>query len=138
MNIISDKVKLHLTDGEHLVDLEHFYLMSSRLSIIFPDYVGSLENFSNDWSTIGLLYCPFIIILFYFCFLSFLGNIFNLSWNSRRVKDPGHFTSQDKLGLLGETKLFLKKNLLFMKALCLLLWRDYVCFNYKIPLECDL
>ena len=78
-------------------------------------YLGKLESFDEDWKTINKLYKIDVPINR------------SLGW---------HESSDDPNGVKAAFKDLFKRDVRYKKALCHLLYVDYVCFNYDLPPEC--
>lgn len=80
-----------------------------------PTFVGKLENFKNDWDVINKMY----------------------GLNISLERDKAVHPTQEDPNRVGQAfSIVMERNKPLMKALCVLLYVDYVCFDYAVPLEC--
>jgi hypothetical protein len=100
--------------NEHLVEKEHFAIMSTVLWLWRPDFIGYLENFQSDWTHVNEA--------------TGLNMIY-----TQEIKHP---TSDDPLGMKKALMHVLHTKPNYMRAVCRLLMIDYVCLNYPLPAPC--
>jgi hypothetical protein len=98
---------------------QHYFAMAGVLK---PDYnlkqLGRLENFDRDWDEISDTYG-----------MNFSSTRFNRSLGR-------HESSDDPNGVKAAFKELFQRDVRYKRALCQLLFVDYVCFNYELPPEC--
>lgn len=98
--------------------LWHFFAMAGILKQDYNiGYLGKLESFDEDWGIINRLYNVNVTINR------------TLGW---------HESSDDPNGVKAAFKDLFKRDIRYKKALCQLLYIDYVCFNYELPSECQI
>jgi hypothetical protein len=106
-----------VSDRSQRYVLWHFYAMSGVLKPEYNiGYLGKLESFTEDWGIINSIYKTEIQI-----------NT-SLGW---------HESSDDPNGVKAAFKELFKRDVRYKRALCQLLYVDYVCFNYDLPPECS-
>ena len=108
--------------GAYFAEVIHLYLMSNQLALLPKTgvriIIGSLENIESDWPIIG--------------------NMYGLKFSPfKNGNDTRHVSSDDGFKLMATIKSILDENVLFSRALCTLLWRDYYCFSIKFPAVCQ-
>jgi hypothetical protein len=105
-----------ITDKWQKYVLWHFYAMSGILRFDYNvGYLGKLETFEEDWKIINNIYGSDIKINR------------SLGW---------HESSDDPNGVKAAFKELFQRDVRYKRALCHLLYVDYVCFNYELPPEC--
>ena len=109
------------TKNFHMISLLHVFTMTG---VLLPhlniSVVGKLENFIPAWNDISESY-------------GFHGPDNLWPWN----KSLGsHDSSRDQYGI---NQLFstLFKDKRYIRLFCRLLYVDFVCFNYSLPVECS-
>lgn len=106
-----------ITDKWQKYVLWHFYAMSGILRVGYNiGYLGKLESFDEDWKIINGLYGANVKINR------------SLGW---------HESSDDPNGVKAAFKDLFKRDVRYKRALCQLLYADYVCFKYELPPECQ-
>ena len=102
---------------EHFDHIDHFFPMSNRLREFLPDYVGRLETMAADWKL--------------------LQPLLGIDIPDPSASTRNHASSQDPFSLVRSVKQVLKEDPRYLRSLCALLWRDFVCFSLPFPAECQ-
>ena len=116
-----------LTGDEDMLDahllplpsVNHFYLMSNLLKEFQPDYVGDYTQFLEEWRSVERLYSVTLPLRY--------GPDHSKYEHSGRI---------DTLGVIRTMRSLLESEPLYMKALCKLYLRDYICFDIPLPVSC--
>ncbi len=103
--------------SKNLEHIEHFFPMSNRLREFLPDYVGRLETMAADWSL--------------------LQPLLGIDIPDPSASTRSHASSQDPFSLVRSVNQVLTEDPRYLRALCALLWRDFVCFSLPFPAKCQ-
>ena len=93
---------------------KHFYPQFFAIRKWQPTYIGYLDNFDEDWA----------------------GMQSKLNVNIKYTSDMSHITQGDVFGFKKMLKQLFNEEPKYMRAMCHLLIRDYICLGFDLPGVC--
>lgn len=93
---------------------KHFYPQFFAIRKWQPKFIGYLDEFDDDWARMQS----------------------KLKVNIKYTSDMSHITQGDVFGLKKNLKQLFRDNAKYMRAMCHLLIRDYICLGFDLPEVC--
>ena len=98
-----------------LLDWKHFYPQYFALKKWQPLFIGYLDNFNEDWDRMQQ----------------------SLHINVKYSGEMSHMSQNDTLGFKKLLKRLFAEDVRYLRAMCHLLIRDYVCLGLELPASCS-
>ena len=98
----------------HLINWKHFYSQYFAIRKWQPQFIGYLDNFDEDWVRMQQI----------------------LNIKVKYFGENAHMTHNDMLGFRKLLKRLFAEDVRYLRAMCHLLIRDYICFGFKLPADC--
>ena len=104
----------HLFLKNNLKQWKHFYPQFFAIRKWQPEFVGYLDEFDEDWARMQS----------------------KLNVNIKYSSDMSHITQGDVFGFKKTLKRLFQEDHRYMRAMCHLLIRDYICLGFDLPVAC--